>query len=164
MGWWGTQIMSGDEPYDWMGTFMEQFNVPEKYFHEGARGDASAHSILALQRVRAKITQEILWTKLIPWIESGGTPIAWQVLGVFLMRFGVHMNDALIGRIIDACLEDEYDAYRDPEERIASLLSFINDLLEYQAPTPKDLTEEQHGLMDTILEHMINGKEGLVNQ
>lgn len=164
MGCWSKAIMGGDGPYDWMGGLLDKLKVPQKHFHGIDLPPQGASYRRARLGIELKILER-LWPVVIELEEDEHEHenIGWMVLGVILMRFGVQVNDALVGKIIEEALLDEWA--QEDDDRCAKIVSFIDDLLTWceTGYIERELSDADQGLIATCMEHLAAGKTGMVN-
>jgi hypothetical protein len=153
MGWWSAAVMGGDTPLDMEAHFLDIAGIGGSFFD---RFDGSAFSKENITEIQKKFTPSKI-DKMVEFIEKedpryfccDDKEIAYQTLGVVMMRFGVPISDALMGRMLEAAMNDEWSQQDD--ERANIIVSFIDDLLAYETK-PTELTVADQGLFAKFAE------------
>jgi hypothetical protein len=167
MGWWSAAVMGGDTPADFEGKFLDIIGFGGSFFDRfGGEELPEAREVIS-KKFNAKTVG-----KIERWIDREDPQyfgsfhddrnIAYQVLGVMIMRYGVAMDAELKKRIIQAAKDDDWS--KEDGERKAIMKSFIADLKKYDNKTPTELTEQDQGLFGAIGKALAKNKEGLVNR
>lgn len=177
MGWWSANVMGGDTPYDYRGDFEGLCGIGSSFWDRFQDAGLTKKGQKLLQ---TRYNKNL--TKLVNYIEkkiAGGsfraddyTNIAYQVLGAQLMECGANFPDWLRGRCIEAAIDDEWsqDQAEDdslPEEkkdRFHAMLSYIDDVLNYEDGKPTELSSPDMGLMFQIATKLSKGEAGMVNR
>ena len=131
MGWWSKDIMGGDSPLD---AKDEIFNICEVDEFPGEDGHTD-------------LTKE----------EKA---IAYQVLGVLMMKAGASISQELKNEIIENSKTDSW-AVQD-SERGAIVEKFHDTLSLYEGKHPIEI--RSRGLFEALGEHIANGNTGLINK
>lgn len=156
MGWWSKDIMGGDSPLDVEDAIYDICKV-EKFPDEGDTG------VITPKRF------EKHWDEIIKFVRGEENnsyydehAIAFQVLGVMMMRVGAPISDDLKKEIIAASQTDAwaYDPEHGDEERKAIVDGFHKAIEAYDG-TP--IVIKSRGLFEVIADRMSKGKTGLVN-
>jgi hypothetical protein len=152
MGWWSTGIMAGDSPLDWEDEIYGLCGV-EKWQEDSDKMVKIPKSILEVNtpKIVRVIERESGWEK----------QIAYQVLGVMLMRSGCEIEEALKADIISAAHLDEW-ATEDGERR-KSCDEFVTRLKSYGG---KPTETPSKGLFEVFAEAIRDGQQegGLINK
>lgn len=152
MGWWSTGIMAGDSPLDWEDEFYSLCGV-QKWSEDSdkmakipkAKLEANTEKIVSV------IERERGWEK----------QIAYQVLGVLLMKSGCSIEENLKTNIICAAHLDEW-AEEDPGRK-KDCEAFIQKIKEYKG-TPTEVPSK--GLFEVFGEAIAAGHQAgqLINK
>lgn len=195
MGWWATTVMGGDTPLDWEAEIFEALSI-NLFAGEDDQGDYLEETYQEhVARVKARFTQEGLdaaWDVVRD--AKYDEVIAYQVLGVIIMKYGFPITQEQKQVIIDYAKWDEWaqddaeeslypdwvnenEVYEDYDptqadfirmfnssERGRHILTFIATLDRYDGSTPTELSDADTGLFAAIAEHIESGKTGLVNK
>jgi len=133
MGWWGHDVLGGDEPLDDLYDYEQKLGVDELY--SPSRWDDAKR-----QSVRDAINaDQDGYLKL----ASSENEVMMQVGAVVLMCAGAEMTDAFRKAAIKAGEEDLW-AKEDDEERVRKMEEFVDTVKEYDGTPVKYTTE---GLM-----------------
>jgi hypothetical protein len=152
MGWWSTGIMAGDSPLDWEDEIYGLCGV-NKWPEDSDKMAKIPKSVLEANtpKIVKVIERESGWEK----------QIAYQVLGVLLMRSGCEINETLKSNIVSAAHLDEW-ATEDSERR-KSCDEFATRLKAYGG---KPTETPSKGLFEVLAESIRDGQKagGLINK
>jgi len=138
MGWYSKHIMGGDPPEDAMAHVLHAAKIKRKLDDAGFK--RAAQSLTEIQ------------DDLIKWAASyheAERNIAFQVIGVAMMKYGAAMSDTTRAEIIRACDTDDW-AQHELERRIY-IQDFKSIVMSYdnQTPTEESINhEERFGVTD----------------
>ena len=152
MGWWSTGIMAGDSPLDWEDEIYNLCGV-EKWQEDSDKMAKIPKSKLGsnLAKIVRVIERESGWEK----------QIAYQVLGVLIMRCGCEMTGKLKSSIVSSAENDEW-ALED-SERNKDCKAFAKKVKDYGG---KPTETPSKGLFEVFAETIKEGQKegGLINK
>jgi hypothetical protein len=152
MGWWSTGIMAGDSPLDWEDEIYNLCGV-EKW-----QEDSDKMAKIPKSRLEANLTKI---TKVIERESGWEKQIAYQVLGVMLMRSGCEISQKLKSSIVSAAEQDEWAT--EDGERKKSCGDFAKKVKAYEG---KPTETPSKGLFEVFAEAIKGGQKegGLINK
>jgi hypothetical protein len=152
MGWWSTSIMGGDSPLDWEDEIyalsgVEKWQEDSDKMAKIPKGKLEAN----LPKIIKVIERESGWEK----------QIAYQVLGVMLMRSGCEIKETLKANIVSAAHLDDW-AQEDTGRR-KDCEDFANKIKAYIG---KPTEVKSKGLFEVFAEAIRDGQNegGLINK
>jgi hypothetical protein len=153
MGWWSKDIMGGDSPLD---VKDEIYGICEVNEFEGEDG----HNDLSKEHFAKNID------KILEFVRDqenndyyDESAIAYQVLGVLMMKAGAPISPELKAEIIENSMTDTW-AEQDADRR--EIVNGFHKALETYDGTP--IIIRSRGLFEVMAEHIANGNTGLVNK
>lgn len=155
MGWWSTDILGGDGPYDVRGELIEVIvgqRDPDAEHFWYMKGTKKSYRMLLNNNMRKVVRAA---KNLAEGYEEAG-----QVLGYIIMELGANMSRRTKAFILQSARNDLWAQEND--ERKAVIDDFIAKVKAYVPGKPVKM--EHKGLFATISEHIADGKEGLVNK
>lgn len=156
MGWWGTDVMSGDASLDWLGWIADEMGAKSLYDENGDSGLSGYLSGYDFTKIRVQLNIGRVFRKI---SEKGfgsdewDRQIALQVLGVIIMETGSPISDGVRIEIIHAARFDEWGTEigeKDSGKRCQDMAIFANMIQTYDGKTP--MPYESVGLLDKIAE------------
>lgn len=138
MGWWGTDVLSGDQPLDDLAGIAHEMGLE---FDDN--GDSGLGSYLRSYHFTKELVEQHI-DRLVASenVDRWDGQIRLQVLGVVAMAVGADIAESKIGKIIEAASIDEWAGEGD-EGRLNSMRAFIEKLLAYSGNPVED---ESRGL------------------
>lgn len=166
MGWWGYGVMAGDGPSDVMCSLDDVSGVTKltKKFEDVEISDKQMSAILI--QIKKMVTPTVI-KKLIKEVESEAmddSTIGYQVLGVWMMGYGIKIPATLKKQIILSAKCDDADGFNNPKARKKAIASFVKDLTKYDGKKPTQLKDADQGLFAAVFEHIASGDDGLLNK
>ena len=159
MGWWGYGVMEGDVPSDYACTIEDAFAVNLDRNNEGDLTEASAKQYVVRFKdaafVQTVVNQAPQLIEL--WDEAN---IFWQVLGYMVMEMGGPI-DSFKDKLVEAINNDD-TSFRDGDLRQQKMDEFLEAVNKYDGQPVK--LNQAGGLLDAVLDHFSQGKDGLVNK
>jgi hypothetical protein len=151
MGWWSKDIMGGDSPLDVKDGIFDICGVDE-FGEDGrdiTRKDIEDHMPQILDFVRSHENNDY-------YDESA---IAYQVLGVLMMKTGTPITEELKQEILE---NSKTDSWAESDSERKEIVGNFHTAIENYNGTPVVITSR--GLFEAIAEHMSQGNTGLVNK
>jgi hypothetical protein len=152
MGWWSTGIMAGDSPLDWEDEIYSLCGV-EKW-----QEDSDKMAKIPKSRLEANLTKII---NVIERESGWEKQIAYQVLGVMLMRSGCEISQKLKSSIVSAAEQDEWAS--EDSSRRKDCMAFAKKIKDYGG---KPTETPSKGLFEVFAEAIRDGQKegGLINK
>lgn len=164
MGWWGTGVMEGDTPYDAEYCIFTAL-VGEKDQTLDDEKDYDMWRDQALAALKAPGGVEKVLAS--DWLSDVGSDshVYYEALAYLCMIVGAPLDlfkdKLLLAIAFDiACAED---SWKDPGERKAKQLAFLEVINAYDGKTPTNPLQDA-GLLDTFASSLAAGKQGLLNK
>lgn len=152
MGWWSKDIMGGDSPLDAKDLIFGICEVDE--FPEDdsivtlKKSDFEKHEAEILKRLREEKNNQYYDERA----------IAFQVLGVLMMKAGAPISEELKAEILENSETDSWA--KEDSERKAIVENFHTALKNYNG---KPIEIKSKGLFEVIDDYLSSGHTGLVN-
>mgnify|MGYP001038511481 FL=1 len=165
MGWWGTGVMEGDEPMDLeyviREALLEGVEVNECDDDSSADEEEARLNVIVADKLKKGEYKKILADMMAGDGEFGDfdREIAIQVLGEMIMCYGGTMSDDDKAIFRGAAENDDWA--QGDDKRHDSMLAYIDRINSYAGIA---LEPTSHSLLDTIFQHMVDEKNGLVNK
>lgn len=149
---------------DWEGHFFDVCGLVQ-YDYTGISPDTKLVDANPKMGVLDRETLTKNLPKLIDFIKNKSYDeehrnIGYQVLGIVLMRAGAPIQASVKKLIIDAANADEWAS--EDDSRKAVMQDFVEKVTAYNGKKP--LIIKSKGLFQTIAEHIVSKKPGLVNK
>jgi hypothetical protein len=142
MGWWSTDILGGDTPYDIVSRIFEICDI-EQY-----EEDKPGQNLLNDKAIQENLDEITNYLDMLGEDKS----IGYQVLAVLMMECGATISKDLKFEMIYACNEDEWAQTN--EERQKSILGLLTTLEAYDNSKP--IAVKSKGLLEVIYKSLEN--------
>lgn len=165
MGWWSVDILGGDTPLDFQGTFEDMAGIEPSYSDNPTP-----------ESDQKKLIESLTDTFLNGGINDilnrwgcgeEGSPffneyksIGYQVLAVMYMRVGAVIDEELKGYMLYWIPLDEWA--KEDDERKSRIDNLIKALEGYDGSSP--MVIKSQGLFEVMADHLSGGKNGLINK
>ena len=154
MGWWSTDIMGGDSPLDVKDEIFEICEVEEFDDNDGHTDLTKEDLVNNLEKILEYIRKQ----------ENNDyydeRAIAFQVLGVLMMKAGAPISEELKAEILK---NSKTDSWAQENEERAQIVNLFHQALEvYDGKHPIEI--KSRGLFEVMAEHLNSGNKGLINK
>ncbi len=154
MGWWSTDIMGGDSPLDVKDEIFEICEVEEFDDNDGHTDLTKEDLVNNLEKILGYIRKQ----------ENNDyydeRAIAFQVLGVLIMKAGAPISEELKAEIFE---NSKTDSWAQENEERAQVVNLFHQALEvYDGKHPIEI--KSRGLFEVMAEHLNSGNKGLINK
>jgi hypothetical protein len=154
MGWWSTDIMGGDSPLDVKDVIFEICEVEEFDGNDGHIDLTKEDLVNNLEHILSYVRDQ---DNNSYYDERA---IAFQVLGVLMMKAGAPISEELKAEILK---NSKTDSWAQENEERAQVVNLFHQALEvYDGKHPIEI--KSRGLFEVMAEHLNSGNKGLINK
>lgn len=139
MGWFSSTIMGGDPPMDWEGHFNDI---------AGANPYDDNPVLLTGLMLDEHLTEMVASIEKCEFREDESN-IAWQVLGVMILKVGAKMPIEIREKIVSYIYDENIDGWDKPEDRKFFLDHFKVQVENYKEGHSEEIAHE--GVMEVIM-------------